>query len=98
MGLGVSMSTLQDTTTTQNKVSKRVWEDPKKGKVALLIMSLTALMFIASAFMAMFLFKGSVLEQLSFGLLALGIAYVGLLRAAIEMFENHRRDKNSPSV
>ena len=31
-GLGISFSTLQDTTKTQNKFTKRIWENPKKGK------------------------------------------------------------------
>lgn len=35
MGLGISFSTLQDTTKTQNDFSRKIWEDPKKGSVCL---------------------------------------------------------------
>lgn len=34
-GISISLSTLQDTQKTQNKMSKRVWEDPNKGKWAI---------------------------------------------------------------
>ena len=30
MGLGISFSSLQDTSKTQNKFSKKIWENPKK--------------------------------------------------------------------
>ena len=32
MGLGISFSTLQDTSKTQNKFSLKIWQNPKKGK------------------------------------------------------------------
>ena len=41
MGLGVSFSALQDTTKTQNKLSRKIYQDPVKGKiliVAIIIM------------------------------------------------------------
>ncbi|MFV8226477.1 hypothetical protein [Christiangramia aquimixticola] len=34
-----------------------------------------------------------ILSEISYGLLALGIGYIGILKVAIEMFENHRLDK-----
>ncbi|MFT4737504.1 MAG: hypothetical protein ACJAZM_003162 [Cyclobacteriaceae bacterium] len=34
------------------------------------------------------------LQELSLGLLVIGIGLVGLLQVAIEMVENHRLDKN----
>ena len=34
MGLSVSFSTLQDTRKTQNTVSRKIWQDPIKGKIA----------------------------------------------------------------
>ena len=37
MGLSVSFSSLQDTSKTQNKVSKKIWQDPKKGKIMIVL-------------------------------------------------------------
>lgn len=92
-GLGVSFSTLQDTKKTQNNLSKNVWQDPLKGRVALIFMSFIALFFISLSFVGMFIIQDSILTMLSYGFLAFGIAYVGVLRAAIEMFEYHRLDR-----
>src|SRR5690606_27010267 len=34
-GVGIGFSSLQDPTTTQNEVSRKVWEDPRKGNLAI---------------------------------------------------------------
>ena len=95
MGLGISFSTLQDTTKTQNKLSKKIWEHPKKGKIALVIMGLIALYFVLIGLFGIYISNSEVLQQISFGMLVLGIGLIGMLKAAIEMFENHRLDKNA---
>ena len=94
LGLAISLSTLQDTTTNQNKLSKNVWESPKKGKIAITIMSLATLAFITLGLIGFLNTKENVHKEISFGLIVLGIGMIGLLKAAIEMFENHRKDKN----
>ena len=94
MGLSISMSTLQDTTKTQNKASQKVWEDPQKGKLFLIIMSLTTLFFIIMGMVGMFFTDKKALNDLSIGLFVMGIGMIGLIKAASEMFENHRKDKN----
>jgi len=94
MGLAIGFSTLQDTTKTQNKFSKKIWENPKKGKIGVLIITLMTLFFVVSG---VFLYFGSgneKLKSLSTGLIIFGIGMLGFLKAAIEIFENHRRDKN----
>lgn len=93
-GLGISFSTLQDTTKTQNKISKKVWENPKAGKRMILVIALSTLFFMLLGLYGMFAAKESILQELSFGVLVFGIGYMGLLKAAIEMFENHRSDRN----
>jgi hypothetical protein len=95
MGLGISFSTLQDTTKTQNKLSKKIWEHPKKGKIALVIMGLMALYFVLIGLFGIYISNSEVLQQISFGMLVLGIGLIGMLKSAIEMFENHRLDKNA---
>lgn len=92
-GLGVSFSTLQDTSKTQNKLSQRVWQDPKKGKLALVFMTLTALFFVTLGLLGMLVFPESIIGMLSYGFLAFGIAYICVVRSAIEMFEHHRLDR-----
>lgn len=94
-GLGISLSTLQDTTKTQNKFSKRIWENPKKGKIVLLWLSLLTVSLILTGMFGMYISENEVLKALSFGTIVFGIGLIGLLKAAIEMFENHRTDKKA---
>ena len=94
MGLGISLSTLQDTSKTQNNFSKKIWESPKKGKIALFIMLIMALFLISFGIFGIYSSNNSALEQISYGTFVLGIGILGLLKAAIEMYENHRLDKN----
>ena len=90
MGLGISFSTLQDTTKTQNNFSKKIWEDPRKGMLALMVISGTTLVFLALGMFGYFLSEGGILKEVSFGTLMLGLGYVGLLKSAIEMHDHHR--------
>lgn len=92
-GLGVSLSTLQDTSKTQNKFSKRVWENPKKGKLMLGLMASMALSLILIGLFGMYLSTSEIIQQLAIGTIVFGIGLIGLLKAALEMFENHRLDK-----
>lgn len=93
LGVGLSFSTLQDTTTTQNKISKRVWQDPRKGKALLVVFSVSAIVLIVSGIWSLFALEGNHTESVSIGLTVLGIGVIGLLKVALEMFENHRLDK-----
>lgn len=93
-GLSISLSTLQDTTKTQNKLSKRIWENPKKGKRALIFIGLMVVFFISIGLIGVLSSRESIHKEISFGLVVLGIGLVGMLKAAMEMFENHRLDKN----
>jgi hypothetical protein len=94
MGLGVSFSSLQDTTKTQNKISKDIWENPKKGKIAILLMSFLIFFILILGLIGYFNSVDGILEDLSIGLIVLGLGLFFLLKAAVEMFENHRKDKN----
>lgn len=98
IGLGISFSTLQDTSKTQNKLSRKIWQNPKKGKFALLFLSFLAFFLLIMGLYGVYSSKNEVLEQLSFGIIVLGIGLLGMLKVAIEMFENHRIDKNNHPV
>ena len=91
-GLGISFSTLQDTRRTQNELSRKIWEDPKKGKRMLLVMSLTALVLLGTGLYGFMIARDGIVKEVAFGTLMLGISYIGLLKAAIEMHEHHRVD------
>ncbi len=89
-GLAISFSTLQDTTKTQNNFSKKIWENPRKGMLALWVISATTLAFLAVGMYGLYVSRGGVVKEVSIGVLMLGLGYVGLLKTAIEMHEHHR--------
>lgn len=91
MGLGISFSTLQDTSKTQNEFSKKVWESPKKGKRMLILLSFLTAFVLLIGIIGYFSASISVLKELSFGTIVLGIGLMGMLKAAAEMAENHRK-------
>ena len=91
-GLGISFSTLQDTSKTQNNFSKKIWQDPKKGKRALIVIALTALALLCFGMYGFLTAREGIAKEVGFGILMLGISYIGLLKAAIEMHERHRID------
>ncbi|MCC5928086.1 MAG: hypothetical protein JJU28_02470 [Cyclobacteriaceae bacterium] len=96
-GVGISLSTLQDTNKTQNKLSLRVWQNPKSGKTFIAFLTLMTFFFITIGLIGLIFSEGGILKEIAVGLTVLGIGFINLLKAAIEMFENHRTDKN-PAV
>ena len=94
IGLGLSFSTLQDTTTTQNKFSEKIWKSPKKGRYMIVFMAAFAFLLIVSGSIFLFLSQDDLTNSVAVGVLILGIGYVGILKSGIEMYENHRIDKN----
>lgn len=91
MGLGISFSSLQDTSKTQNKMSKKIWEHPKKGKMGLFVLIFLNLFILVIGLLGYFATENSMLKELSFGIIILGIGMLGMLKAAIEMFEHHQK-------
>lgn len=98
MRLGVSFSSLQDTTKTQNKFSEKIWKHPTKGKIMITIISLMILSFLIFGIIGYYNAKVGVLKELSTGIIILGLGMLGLLKASVEMFENHRIDKNNKQL
>lgn len=92
-GIAVSFSTLQDTRKTQNKLSERVWKSPRKGKFFLFMMSVLSISFMALGLAGMIYSEQKIHQDIALGLIVIGISLVGMLKAAIEMFENHRLDR-----
>lgn len=94
LGVSLSFSTLQDTTKTQNKLSRKVWENPKIGKIFLIVVSISTFSMIFSGLLLMILPIESALKDVAVGITILGVGFLGILKAGVEMFENHRLDKN----
>src|SRR5690606_12653270 len=61
-GLGISFSTLQDTKKTQNKFSKKVWENPKHGKTALIVISIVTFFFLVLGTIGLFALEDHILK------------------------------------
>jgi len=94
MGLAVSFSSLQDTTKTQNDLSKKIWQDPVKGKITIVIMCCMILSILVYGLIGFFISEDGVIKDLASGAIILALGMFGLLKAAVEMFENHRSDRN----
>lgn len=93
IGLTISFSTLQDTNKTSLNFEKKIWENPKSGKrFILLIFSSMVLTLLFGVFGYFFATK-EIIKELSIGSMVLGIGLIGFLKAALEVFENHRVDK-----
>ncbi len=90
MGLATSFASLQDTTRTQNNFSKKIWENPVKGKIIISVMCLTILVFLILGLTGYFTTTNGILKDLSVGIIVVSLGMFGFLKAAIEMFENHR--------
>jgi F0F1-type ATP synthase assembly protein I len=93
-GVAIGFSSLQDPTTTQNEMSRRIWEDPRKGSRAIAMIAAVVVLAIAGGLAGLYVAAGSPWSQVAMGLVGLGLGMFGLLKTAIEMFENHRLDRN----
>ena len=95
IGLAMSFSSLQDTTKTQNKFSEKIWKNPRKGKVLIAVICVLILSFLIFGLVGYYFTKTGILNEIAIGAIILGLGMFGFLKAAIEMFENHRMLKNS---
>ncbi|UII30546.1 hypothetical protein LVD17_19840 [Fulvivirga ulvae] len=98
MGLGISLSTLQDTKKVQNKLSKKIWENPKYSRVFLIYLFSLIIIVIAFGLYSLLFTNNKHLQEISSGVVVFGIGLIGLLKTAIEMAENHRKDQTIPET
>ncbi len=92
-GVGVGLSSLQDPTKTQNTMSRKVWQDPRKGALMLGVLGVQTLLPIMLGLVGAALADTTALSQLSLGCVAFGLGMIGLLKTAMEMREHHRLDR-----
>ena len=90
LGLGIGFSTLQDTTKVQNKLSKRIYENPRYTRWFLGVLLGQVVLFMVAGLFSLFSAHG-VLRDLAMGLVSIAIGMIGMLKAAIEMAEHHRK-------
>jgi hypothetical protein len=88
VGLGLSLSTLQDTAKTQNKLFKFMLENPRNGKWIITLMSVVTFLILALGIFGIFFSGNQLLNELYFGLILLGVGLIGFLKSAIETIEN----------
>jgi hypothetical protein len=88
LGLGMSFSTLQDTTKTQNKISRRIYENPTYSRWFFIVLVVQIILFTTIGLFGLLISENGSLKELSFGFIALGIGVIGMLKSAIEMAEN----------
>lgn len=88
VGLSMSFATLQDTSKVKGKFSKKIWSNRKLGAIALMLIVLLAIMFIAFGLNFYFLKNDNGTEKISIGMIVTGIGFIGLLKTSAEIFEN----------
>ncbi len=88
VGLGISLSTLQDTTKTQNKIFTMIRKNPKTGKTIIILMSVITFLILVLGIFSIFFSGNDMLNELYFGLILLGVGLIGFLKSAIEIIEN----------
>lgn len=91
MGLAFSFSTLQDTTKTQNRISRKVFENPVWAGRFLLYILVMVIFFLSSGIYGLFASKVEIISSLSYGLISLGVGMIGVLKAAGEMAQYHSK-------
>jgi hypothetical protein len=89
-GLAISLSTLQDITKTQEKISKRVFENPKYARIFLWLVVVQIIFFNSIGMYGLYFSSSQALKDLAYGLISIGIGVVGILKSAIEMAEHHQ--------
>ena len=94
-GLGISFSTLQDTAKAQNKFSRKIWESPRKGKAFIIFICCQIVLLLSFALYGYFVTTNPKIKELSLGTFVLAIGMISLLKAGVEMYENHQKAKQS---
>ena len=92
LGIMISFSTLQDPTKVSLKIEKKIWKNPMRGKFFLILIAILILVFFTYGLIGFI--KEELTNQFSYGSIVLGIGLIAYLRFLIEVFENHREDKN----
>ena len=93
LGIGISFTTLADTTKTHNNFSKKIWQNPKKGKFFIKLVIGEIIFFFLFGLIVYFVGDSDEFKNFGLGSIVLGVGLIGMLKTGMEYFENHRLDK-----
>ncbi len=91
LGLGISFSTLQDTRKTHYKLASRIFGSPRWSRYFIIYLIVLIFLITGAGIFGLFFSGNDFLEQLAIGFIVMGISLIGMLKAAVEMAENHQR-------
>lgn len=91
MGLVISFSTLQDTTKTQNKLSLKIYQNPKLARRFLMYIVALILFFLFGGLYGLLVIPDHKIAEVSIGMVVFAIGLIGLLKVAVEMAGHHRK-------
>ena len=91
VGIGMSFSTLQDTEKVQNSFSKKIYQNPAKAKLFLIMIGLQIIFFISFGLFGFLFSTVSIVKDVSFGSITLGIGMMGILKGASEMAAHQQK-------
>ncbi|WP_158848133.1 hypothetical protein [Algibacter sp. L1A34] len=95
LGLAISFASLQDTNKVSIKFEKKLWENPKFGKIFIRYLTISTLLVLAFGVFGYFISENQNIKEVSFGIIIFGVGLIGMLKTGMEIFENHRKDKNT---
>jgi len=93
MGLAISFSTLQDTSKSQHRLARKIWQNPKKGKFFLKVMIFNVISYFLLGVFGYLFVNDPAINDLAIGAIVLSISLIGMLKMGLEMFEKQRLDK-----
>jgi len=96
MGLAISLASLQDTTKVQFSFAKKIYQNRAKANFFFVVVAVEIFIFLGLGVAGMFS-SVRLLHEISFGLISLGVGLIGLLKAAVEMFEHQQKLLTHPT-
>jgi hypothetical protein len=88
-GIAISFASLQDTSKTSLPFEKHIWNNPKRGRLMIITIGFLVFATFALGVFGYFLHFNTIIKEVSLGLVVLGIGFIGMLKTAVEVFENH---------
>ncbi|MGB3183419.1 MAG: hypothetical protein WBB45_18670 [Cyclobacteriaceae bacterium] len=88
-GLAITFSTLQDTTKVQNKLSLRIYRNPKLARYFLASLLIITVLSISAGLAGFLGLHDSKLKELSIGLIVFGVGLLSMLKTVMELAAYH---------
>jgi len=95
LGVGIGLASLQDSQKIHLRFENNIIENTEKAKMFLLIISTCTVLMLLFGMFGFFLNDNKYINEISLGILILGISFIGLLKFQLELVELHN---NSPEL